>query len=131
MSPPRHSVWELVKEEIDGGNLAVPDDYEIGSGVSWRLARASLAQTAKPSAMSRHRRLCLHPQNNASPTPPSASFGCQTDNAGAVLPRRSERRLAPTQSRSSRFFKQKDERKFNSFAQTYNVLYPGIGGLAE
>jgi hypothetical protein len=32
MSPPRLSVWELVKEEIDGGNLAVPDDYEIGSG---------------------------------------------------------------------------------------------------
>jgi hypothetical protein len=26
MSPPRRSVWELVKEEIDGGNLAVPDD---------------------------------------------------------------------------------------------------------
>jgi hypothetical protein len=41
MSPPRRSVWELVKEEIDGGNLAVPDDYEIGSGVSWRLARAA------------------------------------------------------------------------------------------
>ena len=32
---------KLVKEEIDGGNLAVPDDYEIGSGVSWRLARAT------------------------------------------------------------------------------------------
>ena len=32
---------KLVKEEIDGGNLAVPDDYEIGSGVSWRLARAA------------------------------------------------------------------------------------------
>jgi hypothetical protein len=31
---------KLVKEEIDGGNLAVPDDYEI-SGVSWRLARAA------------------------------------------------------------------------------------------
>jgi hypothetical protein len=41
MSPPRRSVWELVKEEIDGGNFAVPDDYEIGSGVSWRLARAA------------------------------------------------------------------------------------------
>jgi len=42
MSPPRHSVWELVKEEIDGGNLAVPDDYEIGSGpqsVDW-ISRA-------------------------------------------------------------------------------------------
>src|SRR4030095_468852 len=32
---------KLVKEEIDRGNLAVPDDYEIGSGVSWRLARAA------------------------------------------------------------------------------------------
>jgi len=32
---------KLVKEEIDGGNLAVPDDYEIGSGVGWRLARAA------------------------------------------------------------------------------------------
>jgi pimeloyl-ACP methyl ester carboxylesterase len=31
----------LVKEEIDGGNSAVPNDYEIGSGVSWRLARAA------------------------------------------------------------------------------------------
>src|SRR5439155_13058443 len=41
ISPPRRSVWELVKEEIDGGNFAVPDDYEIGSGVSWRLARAA------------------------------------------------------------------------------------------
>jgi hypothetical protein len=29
-APPRRSVWELVKEEIDGG-IAVPDDYEIGS----------------------------------------------------------------------------------------------------
>src|SRR5580658_11153009 len=27
-----------VKEEIEGGNLAVPDDDEIGAGVSWRLA---------------------------------------------------------------------------------------------
>src|SRR5882762_11977848 len=41
MSSPRRSVWKLVKEEIDGGNFAVPDDYEIGSGVSWRLARAA------------------------------------------------------------------------------------------
>ena len=32
---------KLVKKQIDGGNLAVPDDYEIGSGVSWRLARAA------------------------------------------------------------------------------------------
>jgi hypothetical protein len=29
---------KLVKEEIEGGNLAVPDDDEIGAGVSWRLA---------------------------------------------------------------------------------------------
>jgi DNA transformation protein and related proteins len=29
---------KLVKEEIDGGNPAVPDDNEIGSGVSGRLA---------------------------------------------------------------------------------------------
>jgi len=32
---------KLVKEQIDGGNLAVPDDHEIGSGVSRRLARAA------------------------------------------------------------------------------------------
>src|SRR5260221_3647264 len=32
---------KLVKKEIDGGNLALPDDYEIGSGVSRRLARAA------------------------------------------------------------------------------------------
>ena len=32
---------KLVKEEIGRGNLAVPDDYEIGSGLSWRLARAA------------------------------------------------------------------------------------------
>src|SRR5882672_2443211 len=32
---------KLVKEEIDGGNLAVPDDYEIGAGVSWLLAWAA------------------------------------------------------------------------------------------
>src|SRR5258707_2926849 len=41
MSPPRRSVWGLVKEEIDGGNFAVPDDHEIGSGISWRPARAA------------------------------------------------------------------------------------------
>ena len=41
MSPPRRSVGELVKEEIDGSNFSVPDDYEIGSGVSWWLARAA------------------------------------------------------------------------------------------
>ena len=41
MSPPRNSVWELVKEEIDGSNFSVPDDYEIGSGVSWWPARAA------------------------------------------------------------------------------------------
>jgi hypothetical protein len=32
---------KLVKKEIDGGNLALPDDYEIGSGVSRRVARAA------------------------------------------------------------------------------------------
>src|SRR5260370_2284865 len=31
---------KLVKKEIDGANLTLPDDYEIGSGVSLRLARA-------------------------------------------------------------------------------------------
>src|SRR6185295_6044705 len=41
MSPPRRSVWELVEEEIEGGNFAVPHDEEIGSGVSWRPARAA------------------------------------------------------------------------------------------
>src|SRR6266550_6349663 len=32
---------QLVKEEIDGGDLAVPGDDEIGSGVSRRFARAA------------------------------------------------------------------------------------------
>src|SRR5262249_12547219 len=32
---------KLVKEEIDGGNLGVPGDNEIGSGVRRRLARAA------------------------------------------------------------------------------------------
>src|ERR1700745_2866397 len=32
---------QLVKEEIDGGDLAVASDHEIGSGVSRRLARAA------------------------------------------------------------------------------------------
>jgi len=32
---------KLVKKEIDGGNLTLPDDYEIGSAVSRRLARAA------------------------------------------------------------------------------------------
>jgi hypothetical protein len=32
---------KLVKEEIDRGNLTVPGDDEIGSGVSWRLAMAA------------------------------------------------------------------------------------------
>src|ERR1700757_5052335 len=41
MSPPQCSVWEIVKEEIDGGNLAVPGHYEVGSGVAWRLAGAT------------------------------------------------------------------------------------------
>jgi hypothetical protein len=41
MSPPRCSDRKLVKEEINGGNLAVPSDHEIGSGVSWRFAKAT------------------------------------------------------------------------------------------
>jgi hypothetical protein len=40
-TPPRRSVRELVKEQIDGSNFALPHDYEIGSGVSWRFARAA------------------------------------------------------------------------------------------
>ena len=44
---------KLVKEEIDGGNLAVPDDYEIGSGVSWRLAEGC----PTPTGPERHRDL--------------------------------------------------------------------------
>src|ERR1700675_5201161 len=62
MSPPRRSVWELVKEEIDGGNFAVPDDYEIGSGVSWRLAKAARhppAPTAIAYLLRRGERLIL------------------------------------------------------------------------
>jgi hypothetical protein len=45
MSPPQRSVWELVKEEIDGGNFAIPDDYEISSGIGWRPARAARSRT--------------------------------------------------------------------------------------
>ena len=41
MSSLLRSVWEYVKEEIDCGNFAVPDDYEIGSGVSRWLAGAA------------------------------------------------------------------------------------------
>jgi hypothetical protein len=33
MAPPRRSVRKLIEEEIDGGDFAVPDYYEIGSGV--------------------------------------------------------------------------------------------------
>jgi hypothetical protein len=32
---------KFVKEKIDGGNLAVPSDDEIGSGVSRRLVKAA------------------------------------------------------------------------------------------
>src|SRR3954466_12900816 len=39
---------QLVKEEIDGGDLAVPGDDEIGSGVSRRLARAARHPTDPP-----------------------------------------------------------------------------------
>lgn len=41
MSPPRCSVWEPVKDEMGGGSLAAPGDYEIGSGVACRLAGAT------------------------------------------------------------------------------------------
>jgi len=41
MQLPRRSVWKLVKEEIDGRNLAIPGDHEVCSSVSWRLARAT------------------------------------------------------------------------------------------
>src|SRR3954464_5440282 len=37
-----------VKEEIDGGDLAVPGDDDIGSGVSRRLARAARDPTDPP-----------------------------------------------------------------------------------
>jgi hypothetical protein len=36
-----YSSRKLVKKEIDSGNLALPDDHEIGCGVSRRLARAA------------------------------------------------------------------------------------------
>src|SRR4030095_6613927 len=39
---------QLVKEEIDGGDLAVPGDDEIGSGVSRRLARTARHPTDPP-----------------------------------------------------------------------------------
>ena len=48
MSLLRRSVWELVKEEKDGANLAVPCDYEIGFGDSRRLARAALQPMDRP-----------------------------------------------------------------------------------
>ena len=32
---------QLVEEEINGGNPAVPGDDEIRSGVGWRIARAA------------------------------------------------------------------------------------------
>ena len=52
---------KLVKEEIDGGNLAVPDDYEIGSGVSWlvRAARHPPDPTAIADLLRRGERLIL------------------------------------------------------------------------
>src|SRR5215813_12787866 len=39
---------KLVKEEIDGGNLAVPCDDEIGSGISRRLPGAARHPTNPP-----------------------------------------------------------------------------------
>lgn len=53
---------KLVKEEIDGGNLAVSGDYEIGSGVSRRLARGARHppdQTAIAQFLRRGDRLIL------------------------------------------------------------------------
>src|SRR5215510_4332119 len=44
-----------VKEEIEGGNLAVPGDDEIGSGVSRRLARTARHPT-NPAAVLYHLR---------------------------------------------------------------------------
>jgi len=42
MSPPQcRGSRKLVKEEIDGDDLAVPRDDEIGSGISGRLARGA------------------------------------------------------------------------------------------
>src|SRR5437588_6067275 len=46
---------KLVKEEIDGGDLAVPGDDEIGSGVSRRLARAA-RHPANPPPIAHHLR---------------------------------------------------------------------------
>jgi len=33
--------WELVKKKVHGNNLAIPDDREVGSRVSWRLVGAA------------------------------------------------------------------------------------------
>jgi len=41
---------KLVKKEIDGGNLALPDDYEIGSGVP-----AACQGRPTPTGSDRHR----------------------------------------------------------------------------
>src|SRR5689334_23924173 len=51
-SPPQRS-WKLVKEKIDVGNLAVPGDNEIGSGISRRLAGAARHPT-DPSSIAYH-----------------------------------------------------------------------------
>jgi hypothetical protein len=46
---------KLVKEQIDDGNFSVPDDYEIGSGVCWWIARAARHPT-DPPPIARHLR---------------------------------------------------------------------------
>ena len=33
--------WQLVEEEIEGGNATVPGNDEISPGVCWRLGRAT------------------------------------------------------------------------------------------
>jgi hypothetical protein len=47
--------WKLVKEKIDGGNLAIPGDDEIGSGVSRGLVKAA-RHPADPPAIADHLR---------------------------------------------------------------------------
>jgi hypothetical protein len=39
--PPRRSVRELVKKEIERGDPALPDDHEISAGIGWLFAGAA------------------------------------------------------------------------------------------
>lgn len=43
------SLGQFVEEEIDSGNLAVPSDDEVGSGVLWRFTRAAGHPSDAPS----------------------------------------------------------------------------------